>query len=227
MFVINLGKIMARTNIDVPYSEKDEAKKLGARWDATNKTWYIPDNLSIDIFSKWLPKGNVIAPYWFIAQASTHCWKCGRETVMTSVLLPEGHQTLEQDDDDSPVYWKTHNVPAFIFYIDDMSDQILNKFRLVQHYLSKDYSKTVDAKYWMNHCQHCHMKQGDFQLHCEDDGAFSPASRAQASGILLTRVAQSFSASCSGISHEHLHYRFGSEESFLTAGEWFPYMQKL
>ncbi|EAY8179057.1 DNA primase, partial [Salmonella enterica] len=80
---------------------------------------------------------------------------------------------------------------------------------------------------WMNHCQHCHMKQGDFQLHCEVDGAFTPANREQASGIYLTRIEQSFSASCGGISHEHLHVRFGSEEAFLTSGEWFPYMDKI
>lgn len=217
---------MARTDINVPYAEKDEAKMLGARWDTANKTWYIPEGISIANFSKWLPVGNVNAPYWYIAQASGHCWKCGKETVMTSVLLPEGHQTLEQDDD-GPVYWKKHSVPAFIFYIDDMSDHILENLGLFQHYLSKDYSKTVDAKYWMNHCQHCHMKQGDFQLHCEDDSVFSPADRSQASRILLSKVEQSFSASCSGISHEHLHFRFGSEELFATAGEWFPYMKKL
>ncbi|HBD4305845.1 TPA: DNA primase, partial [Escherichia coli] len=36
---------MARIDINVPYNEKDEAKRLGARWDATRKTWYIPDGV--------------------------------------------------------------------------------------------------------------------------------------------------------------------------------------
>ena len=30
--------------LNVPYSEKDEAKKLGAKWDAKNKKWYINTN---------------------------------------------------------------------------------------------------------------------------------------------------------------------------------------
>lgn len=29
--------------LNVPYSEKDEAKKMGARWDAKRKKWYIDD----------------------------------------------------------------------------------------------------------------------------------------------------------------------------------------
>ncbi|WP_433237720.1 DUF5710 domain-containing protein [Streptosporangium sp. CA-135522] len=28
--------------LDVPYSEKDEAKALGARWDPAAKRWYAP-----------------------------------------------------------------------------------------------------------------------------------------------------------------------------------------
>ncbi|ECW8768961.1 DNA primase [Salmonella enterica] len=217
---------MARIDINVPYAEKDEAKILGAKWDAANKTWYVPDGVSVDHFLKWLSDYNVIAPYWYIAQTYDYCWKCGCGTVMTSVLLPEGHQTLEQDDD-GLIYWKKHEIPAFIFYIYDIPVHILKNFERITHYLSKDYSKTVDNKYWMNHCQHCHMKQGDFQLHCEVDGAFTPANREQASEIYLTRIEQSFSASCGGISHEHLHVRFGSEEAFLTSGEWFPYMDKI
>ena len=30
-----------RLNLKVPYAEKDQAKKLGARWDAGRKLWYV------------------------------------------------------------------------------------------------------------------------------------------------------------------------------------------
>ena len=30
--------------LNVPYSEKDEAKQLGAKWDSSKKKWYIKDN---------------------------------------------------------------------------------------------------------------------------------------------------------------------------------------
>lgn len=43
--------------INVPYAEKDEAKALGARWDADAKSWYYTDESDKKKFGKWLPKG--------------------------------------------------------------------------------------------------------------------------------------------------------------------------
>lgn len=39
--------------LNVPYAQKDEAKALGARWDATNKKWYVPADKDITLFTKW------------------------------------------------------------------------------------------------------------------------------------------------------------------------------
>lgn len=39
--------------LNVPYSEKDEAKALGARWNAENKKWYVPDNVAPAPFARW------------------------------------------------------------------------------------------------------------------------------------------------------------------------------
>jgi exodeoxyribonuclease VII large subunit len=46
------------TFLDVPFREKDQAKSLGARWDAVSKRWYVPEALSdeLDNFQKWLPQ---------------------------------------------------------------------------------------------------------------------------------------------------------------------------
>ncbi|WP_297113118.1 DUF5710 domain-containing protein [uncultured Devosia sp.] len=38
----------------VPFSEKDEAKSRGARWDANTRTWYVPPTTSLYVFGKWL-----------------------------------------------------------------------------------------------------------------------------------------------------------------------------
>lgn len=40
--------------LNVPYAEKDEAKRLGARWDATRKKWYVPNGVDTAAFSRWL-----------------------------------------------------------------------------------------------------------------------------------------------------------------------------
>ena len=33
-----------RVYLSVPYEEKEEAKSLGAKWDALKKKWYVPKN---------------------------------------------------------------------------------------------------------------------------------------------------------------------------------------
>jgi hypothetical protein len=43
-----------RTYLVCPYAEKDECKKLGGRWDAFAKKWYVPDGLDLEAFEKWL-----------------------------------------------------------------------------------------------------------------------------------------------------------------------------
>jgi hypothetical protein len=43
----------SKTYLEVPYAQKDAAKALGARWDATNKKWYVPTNIDITPFAKW------------------------------------------------------------------------------------------------------------------------------------------------------------------------------
>lgn len=44
-----------RMNLKVPFAEKDEAKKLGARWDAARKVWYVEDEARIALFARWSP----------------------------------------------------------------------------------------------------------------------------------------------------------------------------
>lgn len=43
-----------KTYLFVPYEEKDQAKRLGAWWDAGRKQWYVPDGMKTEPFSRWL-----------------------------------------------------------------------------------------------------------------------------------------------------------------------------
>ncbi len=44
--------------LEVPFREKDQAKALGARWDAVRRKWFVPDQLADDLtpFRRWLPQ---------------------------------------------------------------------------------------------------------------------------------------------------------------------------
>lgn len=37
----------------VPFAEKDEAKELGAKWDFTQKAWYVPEGVDASQFARW------------------------------------------------------------------------------------------------------------------------------------------------------------------------------
>ena len=44
-----------KTWLTVPYEEKDEAKRLGARWSPIEKRWYVENVENIGAFLKWIP----------------------------------------------------------------------------------------------------------------------------------------------------------------------------
>lgn len=54
---------MTTTNISlkVPFNEKDQAKALGARWNAEAKQWYVPQGVDSAPFAKWFSDAPNIA----------------------------------------------------------------------------------------------------------------------------------------------------------------------
>ncbi len=41
--------------LECPYTDKDEAKELGARWDIDARKWYVPSDADRNLFKKWWP----------------------------------------------------------------------------------------------------------------------------------------------------------------------------
>jgi len=51
-----------RTNLNCTFAEKDDAKLLGAKWDAARKTWYIENVEDLTHFMKWIPSHRASPP---------------------------------------------------------------------------------------------------------------------------------------------------------------------
>ncbi|MCP1674508.1 exodeoxyribonuclease VII large subunit [Natronocella acetinitrilica] len=49
------------TYLNVPFAEKDAAKALGARFDGSRKSWFVPPEIDAAAFSRWLPGGSSAA----------------------------------------------------------------------------------------------------------------------------------------------------------------------
>jgi putative DNA primase/helicase len=60
-----------RQFIDVPFKQKDEAKKLGAKWDRAAQSWYVPPGVNPDPFAKWAQKGAEAPPAGEQTRANT------------------------------------------------------------------------------------------------------------------------------------------------------------
>lgn len=46
---------MGATFLTTTFQDKDKVKVLGARWDAGERRWYVPDGLDLAPFAPWLP----------------------------------------------------------------------------------------------------------------------------------------------------------------------------
>lgn len=53
----------------VPFEDKDRAKKLGARWNQNEKFWYMPEGVTVPLFTEWLPTGRLT-----IELVPQSCW---------------------------------------------------------------------------------------------------------------------------------------------------------
>lgn len=64
--------------LDVPYQEKDLAKKRGARWNPQLKSWYVDDLTKVGAVSEWIGNDNIVCENLYILTKEHTCWKCGR-----------------------------------------------------------------------------------------------------------------------------------------------------
>ncbi|MFZ3017315.1 MAG: ATP-dependent helicase [Gallionella sp.] len=54
MAIANAEPVSCRTDLQVPFHSKDEAKALGAKWDGVRKVWYVDAGIDIHPFKRWI-----------------------------------------------------------------------------------------------------------------------------------------------------------------------------
>jgi hypothetical protein len=192
---------MSRAYLDVPFSEKDNAKSLGAKWDAKARKWYVPEGGEVSRFSRWLPSTEwirrdldalthdgphspvpdsvhtenvtVFAPLYLV-ESSALCWRCKR---LTKVVALAAAQVLCDGwrRGDVTVLSNVRSLPAPFA---DLMVQVWPQYH-------PDYSKQAGGRYLMNHCDRCKAKLGDFFLHDEPGAAFFPTDARSARAIRL------------------------------------------
>lgn len=198
---------MPRIDLIVPFAQKDEAKRMGARWDGDRKVWYAPENVDISALAQWLPSEpdiNVRSESYFIAQSTKPCWRCHDSTKVYGFVLPAGHEALMVDEeDDERDAWYRYDQPTIVHYVTDLLPSVAARIGAHSGHYRIDFSKTTQSSYWMNHCEQCGIKQGDFEMYCEPQGAFFPMDKRAASLIVLKEFHEPFGCNASTAYGDH------------------------
>lgn len=91
-----------KTYLAVPFKDKDQAKKAGAKWDKGAKSWYADSSANMDVLKKWLPENTIteqtpsLTPREEFAQALTSmgCVVTGDHPIMDG----KKHRIATNDD---------------------------------------------------------------------------------------------------------------------------------
>ncbi len=192
---------MARIDLQVPFDEKEAAQRLGARWDPGRRVWYVPEHVDPAPLQKWCPQPstpNIRAARYFLATTTRECWRCRAITRVVAIVLPAGHEALYVEDDPADDHWQAAAEPTVLSYVKDLAAPVAARLRPLAPHYRVDFSQTVQRFYWMNHCEHCAAKLGDFETVEEYGAALSPLTTDQAAAIYLEEIREPFFASCGG-----------------------------
>lgn len=108
------------------------------------------DNFKLIVKSKG-PEVELISHSFSIWQADYDCWKCKKSTKVYAL----------GDDTDN-----------LLMNVASMSDKVKDAVGAISEFYFPDESGMAEGIYFMNHCEHCAAKQGDWFLHIEPDGPF-------------------------------------------------------
>ena len=194
---------MPRVELRVPNEEKEEAKGLGARWDAESRLWFVPDGVDPARFERWLPVDcapNVRALSYFIATSARDCRRCHATTRVHGFILPAGHETLFVGDEPGDDVWEAADEPTLLCYIDYLAPPVVARIGARTDRYRIAYSRLTRSFHWMNHCEHCGAPLGDHETYCEPGHGFLVFTVEEAKRVSLSPIAEPFAANCGSYS---------------------------
>jgi hypothetical protein len=156
-----------------------------------------------------LQQPNFRSAYYYIAQLSVGCWWCGATTRAVAVVLPDGHEALDDPDEQDIQRWQAIAGRVLLFYIDQLSVGAgANLCRLAPGFRRVAGDET-QASVWVNHCEHCGASLCDDELHCEPGDSFVPDSEARGASVRLFKIDEAVEASAGGCSMDPAFLSFG------------------
>ena len=166
--------------LEVPFAEKDKARNLGGRWLPQVKRWFVPTGMDLEPFRAWLnPRTSDILHIpsdIYIAEGAKKCRKCHVANSVYAIGVKPADLT-SIDDGEMPF--------ILLDSVEQMPPALSQHLLKACPHYKRDYSKTANLTYYMNHCAHCGSSFGDFYLHNEPGGTFCPTEKEEAAKIRL------------------------------------------
>lgn len=164
--------------LNVPYEEKEEAKKLGAIWEPEIKKWVAKDRRKYSQLAKWFPvvffkngKKNdsykVIYNYLYIVEKKHKCWNCGKETKVFSFGVKDFYV--------NPLIGSqlgNKNNILCVKGISPLPKEISDFIKKEYPQYKERYSKSLGKKYMSNGCEYCDSLIGNNNLYDVIDAPF-------------------------------------------------------
>lgn len=170
--------------LNVPYTEKDEAKALGAKWNPSEKSWVAPGSTYNEYkkYSRWFDGSIIVQNELYLIDAARICWKCGKTTKVVCFALKNYVDINSQ-------YLDYHYFLTSM--ITKMPGEVFNHIQ--GHYNFKEkYSNTIKGKCWANCCSHCDSLQGNNYLFYELDSPFYADAPEKARQLTMYRISLPF-----------------------------------
>lgn len=194
---------MARVDLRVPYRDKEEAKRLGARWDSVLRLWYVPEGVDSARFERWAPADpapNIRAPSYYLAASSSCCWRCRRPSRVHGFILPASHETRDEDARPGDPAWAPGEEPTLLCYLEWLAPPVAARLAALTPHYRVALGSRRGPRYWMNHCELCGAGLDDHEIYCEPGAGFLAFTLEDAQRISLMLVDQPFGGCCGSYS---------------------------
>lgn len=177
--------------LNVDYNDKDEVKKIGARWNPELKKWYVFSRKDYNKFGYWIGEKEsaisyVIFDYFYLVKSVRQCFKCKKYIPVVAFAFDSYCVLYDEEYESAWNYWENNgdeDMPEPIlqanpyksFYGKVREDLcIVSEMQPVTQFMSNElkdkfnyyygFSKTTQSKEYSNHCINCGMLQGNFYL---------------------------------------------------------------
>lgn len=118
----------------------------------------------------------------YLLTSSMECYSCRKPSRVHALMVLPPFASSDTDDDwdeDECMVRHLETMPSTLE--DAVASRVSGRWRPTA-------SITLQETYWMNHCEHCDAKQGEFYVH-GPDGAFWPNNEAEMDNIQSERFA--------------------------------------